>query len=197
MSANGEAVADEDSRLLRAYAEGDDEAFAQLFQRNYDRVCRLAYRYTGSTTDAEALAQSVFLKVMRAAADFVPRARFTIWLFRVTANECLSHIRKVRREPTVMPTDDAVEPPGRSQPDPVEEAQRQELAREVRRAVVALPERQRLAVILARYEGLSYAEIAEALETSAQAVKSLLNRAHTALRGKLRRYVGSSESPET
>jgi len=194
MPGSPESIADDDARLLRAYADGDDDAFAQLFERHYDRVYRLAYRYAGNAADAEDLAQRVFLKVMRAADRFEPRARFTTWLFRVTANECLSHIRKVRRTPEVTAGDDAPEPPGDAHSGPADAALRGELAQAVREAVVSLPERQRLAVVLARYEGLSYAEIGEAMELSVPAVKSLLNRAHAALRKRLRRYVETSET---
>ena len=112
MPGSPESIADDDARLLRAYADGDDDAFAQLFERHYDRVYRLAYRYAGNAADAEDLTQRVFLKVMRAADRFEPRARFTTWLFRVTANECLSHIRKVRRNLEVTTGDDVPEPPG-------------------------------------------------------------------------------------
>jgi len=181
MPTRGRAAPDDDARLLQAYAAGDNDAFAQLFERHYDRVYRLAYRYAGNAADAEDLAQRVFLKVMRAADRFQPRARFTTWLFRVTANECLSHIRKVRRNPEVTVGDDAPEPASDGHSGPPE-------------AVLSLPERQRLAVVLVRYEGLSYAEVGEAMGLSVQAVKSLLNRAHEALRKKLRRYVETSET---
>lgn len=192
-----EVHGDEDARLLGAYARGEAEALARLFDRHYDRVYRLAYRYTGSAADAEDLAQNVFLKVMRAAAEFEPRARFTTWLFRITVNECLSHIRRHRRNPEVGTEADLAETPGPDQPNPVEAVQRDELRRQVRRAVLSLPERQRLAVVLSRYEGLSYAEIAEVLGTSPQAVKSLLARAHASLREKLQRYLDRQERSGT
>jgi len=194
MPTRGRAAPDDDARLLQAYAAGDNDAFAQLFERHYDRVYRLAYRYAGNAADAEDLAQRVFLKVMRAADRFQPRARFTTWLFRVTANECLSHIRKVRRNPEVTVGDDAPEPASDGHSGPPEAALRDEQAQAVREAVLSLPERQRLAVVLVRYEGLSYAEVGEAMGLSVQAVKSLLNRAHEALRKKLRRYVETSET---
>jgi len=188
---------DEDAQLLRAYAEGDEGAFAELFDRQYDRVYRLAYRYAGNASDAEDLAQTVFLKVMGAASTFEPRARFTTWLFRVTANECLSHLRRLRRTPEVAPSENAPEPAGDPDSGPEGSALRGELAEVVRRAVLSLPKRQRLAVVLSRYEGLSYVEIADAMDLSVQAVKSLLNRAHTALRTKLRPYVEKPENTET
>ncbi len=194
MPGSPQSTTDDDARLLQAYAAGDNDAFAQLFERHYDRVYRLAYRYAGNAADAEDLAQRVFLKVMRAADRFQPRARFTTWLFRGTANEGLSHIRKVRRSPEVTVSDDVPEPPGDGDSGPADAALRDELAQAVREAVLSLPERQRLAVVLARYEGLSYSEIGEVMGLSVQAVKSLLNRAHAALRKKLRRYVETSET---
>ena len=197
MAAGEQLPGDDDAHLLRAYGEGDEEAFAQLFERHYDRVYRLAYRYAGSATDAEDLAQRVFLKVMQAASTFEPRARFTTWLFRVTANECLSYIRSRQRSLELTGVEGAAELQVSQTVDPAEEVLRDELAREVRAAVLALPERQRLAVVLSRYEGLSYAQIADALGVSVQAVKSLLNRAHTALREKLRRSIDGEESSET
>ena len=197
MAAGGQLPGDDDAHLLRAYGEGDEEAFAQLFERHYDRVYRLAYRYAGSATDAEDLAQRVFLKVMQAASTFEPRARFTTWLFRVTANECLSYIRSRQRSLELTGVEGAAELQSSQTVDPAEEVLRDELAREVRAAVLTLPERQRLAVVLSRYEGLSYAQIADALGVSVQAVKSLVNRAHTALREKLRRSIDGEESSET
>jgi len=190
MPAGDDEMWDEDAALLRAYAQGDHGAFAQLFDRHYGRVYRLVCRYTGSSTDAEDLTQTVFLKVMRGAESFVPRARFTTWLYRVTANECLSHLRRGRRSLEVNVGEDAPEAVDSRQADPADGLLRAEVAAEVRRAVLSLPERQRLAVVLSRYEGQSYAEIAEVLGVSTQAVKSLLNRAHVALREKLRRYGG-------
>jgi RNA polymerase sigma-70 factor (ECF subfamily) len=190
MPTSDEPVGDEDAALLRAYVQGDHGAFAQLFDRHYGRVYRLACRYTGSSSDAEDLTQTVFLKVMRGAAGFVPRARFTTWLYRVTANECLSHIRRGRRNLELAVGEDAPEPADPRQADPAEGLLQEERAAEVRQAVLSLPERQRLAVVLSRYEGQSYAEIAEVLGVSVQAVKSLLNRAHTALREKLQKYGG-------
>jgi RNA polymerase sigma-70 factor (ECF subfamily) len=206
MPAGDEPMWDEDAALLRAYVQGDEGAFAQLFDRHYNRVYRLVCRYTRGSTEAEDLTQTVFLKVMRAAASFEPRARFTTWLYRVTANECLSHIRSSRRglhfgvlgrggrDSGANVEEDAPEPTDARQVDPAEDLLRQEVAAEVRRAVLSLPERQRLAVVLSRYEGQSYAEIAEVLGVSAAAVKSLLARAHASLREKLRRYGGKGET---
>jgi RNA polymerase sigma-70 factor (ECF subfamily) len=206
MAAGDEPTWDEDAALLRAYVQGDRGAFAQLFDRHYSRVYRLVCRYTGRRPEAEDLTQTVFLKVMRAAASFEPRARFTTWLYRVTANECLSHIRSGRRGPHFgalgrgsrneggSAEEEMPEPVDAHQEDPAEGMLRTELAEAVRQAVLSLPERQRLAVVLSRYEGQSYAEIAEVLGVSAVAVKSLLNRAHTALREKLRKYGEKGET---
>jgi RNA polymerase sigma-70 factor (ECF subfamily) len=206
MAAGDEQVWDEDAALLRAYVQGDEGAFAQLFDRHYGRVYRLVCRYTGASTEAEDLTQTVFLKVMRAAASFEPRARFTTWLYRVTANECLSHLRSSRRglrfgrsftgrrSPEPNAEEDASEPVDGRQEDPAEGVAREEVAAEVRRAVLSLPERQRLAVVLSRYEGQTYAEIAVVLGVSAAAVKSLLARAHASLREKLHKFGGKGET---
>jgi RNA polymerase sigma-70 factor (ECF subfamily) len=185
-------MADPDAALMLAFQRGDRAAFETLVGRHRERVFRLAYRYLGDETAADDLAQESFLRVFRSRHTWRPEAKFSTWLYRVTANACLNELRsrRVRRavETTAPAGADGEPPPEGADPravDPGAETLRRETAALVRRAVDALPEDQRTAVLLSKYEGLSYAELAEAMERSVPAVKSLLVRAREQLRTAL------------
>jgi RNA polymerase sigma-70 factor (ECF subfamily) len=191
--------ADLDAQLMAGTARGETGAFEQLVRRHQRRVFNLVYRSVGNVSDAEDLVQEVFLRVYRAADRYRPTARFTTWLYRVTANVVINWLRRRERQPVEL-----TRVLGRSEDeatstvlvDPAKETSlegltREELRAEVRRAVESLPPNQRLAVLLFRFEGLSYQEIAETLACSVMAVKSLLSRARDNLRHRLARYVNT------
>ncbi len=186
----------EDDALLTATAEGDDEAFRTLVERWERRVLAFLYRSLGSREDAADLAQETFIRLHRAAPRYVPRGRFAPFLFRIAGNLARNEIRKrsVRRFLSFGggPRDDAPSPddylarlegPAADRPD--EAYRRAEAAARVRRAILTLPERQRMALVLKRFEGFRQREIAEAMEISESAVESLLARAIHALRRNL------------
>lgn len=175
--------------MLRVKA-GDIAAFESLVHKHQKNVLNLVYRYLGDATYAEDVAQEVFLKVYRARAGYEPKAKFSTWLYRVTVNHCLNEIRSRRSQPPRMEIVDDLAP-GETEEDRLT---RQEIQHAVKAAIDALPENQRMAVILARYEDLSYEEIAETMQVSLEAVKSLLHRAKDALKEKLARYVGRPPS---
>lgn len=190
---------DADAELMIRFQRGDEEAFAVLVRRFQGRVVSLAYRYLGSAADAEDLAQEVFLRVHRAKETYEPSAKFSTWIYRITANASLNHLRarKARRKVSgAMPAGDdgretEIEDEDAEAPD--ERMEKDELARVLRRIVDDLPERQRLAIVLNKYEGLGYEEVASAMDLSVMAVKSLLTRARVNIKEKLEPYLSWGE----
>lgn len=182
-----EGAADPDWDLVARIATGDREAFADLVERHHRRLLRVCERLLGDAEDARDAVQEVFLKVMVKAGGFRPKALVSTWLYRVAVNHCLNVLRRrrLRRWVSLSPAedDDAAAPP-----DPAEEragpdrelAARRQWAR-VQRAIAALPPSQRAVLVLARFEELSYKEIAETLGITLGAVESRLFRAMRAL----------------
>jgi len=182
-----------DGRLMAAAARGDTEAFRALVETHRNRVYGTVVRMLGETSEAEDLAQQVFVRVWQSAKRYEPRARFTTWLLTITRNLVFNELRRRRRHP-VAPIetelgDRAAELHDHATRSPSQEALDSELQDAIRNAIAALPEQQRAAVILRRYEDLPYEEIAKVLGTSVPSVKSLLFRARTELRERLSRYL--------
>jgi RNA polymerase sigma-70 factor (ECF subfamily) len=185
----------EDIRLMGLVSAGDDRAFEELVERHQRLVVGTVGRMLGSPSDAEDIAQQVFVRVWKNAKRYEPRAKFTTWLLKITRNLVFNELRRRSRHPAVplqSETDEEERPlkddhaiaPDASLLD-------HELQQAVDAAIAALPETQRMAVILRRYEELSYEEIADALDQSVSAVKSLLFRARTELRESLKRYLSA------
>ena len=194
---------DAEAELMIQFQRGDEEAFAALVRGFQGRVVSLAYRYLGSAADAEDLAQEVFLRVYRAKETYEPSARFSTWIYRITANASLNFLRgrKARRKVTgEMPGADAdgssAEFEDESAEAPGERLEKDELARVLRRIVDELPERQRLAILLNKYEGLSYEDVAASMDLTATAVKSLLTRARVNIKEKLEPYLNGGETED-
>jgi RNA polymerase sigma-70 factor (ECF subfamily) len=190
---------DRDAELMQQVARGDHAAFNDLVQKYRPMVLNTAFRYVGDHEEAEDLAQEAFLRVYEARYRYRPTARFSTYLYRVVANVCLDAQR--RRQARPVESLEALEEGGpledKRSPSPHEAVERRELQATVRAAIASLPSRQRLAVILHRYEGLSYREIAEALDCSVSAVETLLHRAKQSLKEYLRDYVEeSAEAPQ-
>jgi RNA polymerase sigma-70 factor (ECF subfamily) len=193
---------DPDADVMLRCAQGDDDAFEEIVRRHQGRVASLAYRYLGSATDAEDVAQDVFLRIYRARESYEPTARFTTWMHRITVNASLNFLRKkrVRRHLNAeMPaTGDEGEgradfaDPGAARPHEVLEDA--ELTEVLRRIIDELPERQRTAILLNKYQGLSYEDTAAALELSLPAVKSLLTRARVNIKEKLLPYLTAGDA---
>ena len=185
-----------DVDLMLACAAGDEGAFRELVDRHSDSVVNLVTRYLGNRTDAEDLAQEVFLKVYRARKRYEPTAKFSTWLYRVAVNACLNEVRNRKNRPTFGAASLHADAsgPGPSLEDgagrsPHEAAEASELHARVRLAVDGLPERQRLALLLNKFHGLGYEELASTLELSIPAVKSLLVRARENVRLQLEPYL--------
>lgn len=170
-----------DDELLRAAAGGSERAFGLLVSRHLDRVRRVAQGYVANAADADDIAQDVFLSVWRNAAKWeAGEARFSTWLFRVTANRCIDHMRRRRLKSWVGL--DKVEAVMANDDDPERTLSgRGELALAAA-AVKALPDRQRMALLLSVVAGLANPEIAQTMQISTGAVEQLLVRARRTLR---------------
>jgi RNA polymerase sigma-70 factor (ECF subfamily) len=180
-----------DAQLMLRVKEGDDASFAALLERYRAPVIHFIYRMVQSQHIAEELAQDVFLRVYRARKGYEPNAKFTTWLFRIATHIALNAIRDGRGERGAESLDDqeakASELPDRRRTIEQVMVEDARLA-EVRRAVQALPAKQRAAVLMHKYQELDYAQIARALGCSESAVKSLLFRAYETLRRKLAHF---------
>lgn len=185
----------EDIRLMGLVSAGNDRALEDLIERHQRLVVGTVGRMLGTNSDAEDIAQQVFVRVWRNAKRYEPRAKFTTWLLKITRNLVFNELRRRSRHPAVPLQSETGEEerPLRDEHAIAPDASLldQELQQAVDAAIANLPETQRMAVILRRYEELSYEEIAETLEQSVSAVKSLLFRARTELRESLKRYLSS------
>lgn len=176
-------------------AGGDTGALEQLIDRHQALVVGTVARMLGSNSDVEDLAQQVFLRVWRSASRYVPRAKFTTWLLKITRNLVFNEMRRTRRQAQIpiQPEAQGEDLPikDESVQSPAESLLERELQQAIEDAILHLPETQRMALILRRYEGRSYEEIAEILDLSVPAVKSVLFRARTELRARLATYLKS------
>ena len=183
----------EDVRLMALASGGDMAAFEQLVERHQRMVIGTVARMLGTNSDAEDIAQQVFVRVWKNVKRYEPRAKFTTWLLKITRNLVFNELRRRSRHPTVpiqSETDEEERPlKDEHAASPDATLLEHELQKAVNAAIAQLPETQRMAVILRRYEELSYEEIAQALDQSVSAVKSLLFRARTELRESLKRYL--------
>jgi RNA polymerase sigma-70 factor (ECF subfamily) len=184
----------EDVRLMRLVARGDSSAFEDLIERHQALVAGTVARMLGSNSDVEDIAQQVFIRVWKSARRYVPRAKFTTWLLKITRNLVFNEMRRARRRAQVPLQSEpgAEEIPLKDETNPAPDASllEDELKRAIEQAIMQLPESQRMALILRRYEQLSYEQIAEVLDLSVPAVKSVLFRARTELRSRLSKYLG-------
>ena len=175
----------DDTSLLLAAGQGDRQAFGALVEMHHRTVVHFIHRFLGiaDRATAEDIAQDVFLAAWKAAPSFKPRAAVRTWLLRITANKCLNHKRARRRRPTV-PLELVGEREPRHEPAlgaPDEEVAQRDLSTRLQAAVADLVPRQRAVVVLRHAHGLSHADIAAVLETTAPVVKALLFRAHQRL----------------
>ena len=199
---------DPDVRLMLRVKEDDAGAFEALVRRYEARLVRLM-RHLGPRPDlAEDLAQETFLRVYRARKNYVPGAKFSTWLFTIAGNVARNSARSIHRRAEVSEVDapqseqaglgsllasTVMEASGMM---PVRLAEGSERAEIVRAAVAQLGERQRMALMLSRFENLSYTEIAEAMGLTTKAVKSLLSRARVNLKELLQPYIDSGIVPD-
>jgi RNA polymerase sigma-70 factor (ECF subfamily) len=188
---------DDDVKLMLRFQKGEQEAFEELVHRNAPKVNTLIYRFLGDPGQVEDLTQEVFLRVYRTAARYQPTAKFSTWLYRIAANLSFNVLRAKRRGQPVqleIAYSEDGEPFYRDVPDarhvpPHDRLDAEELRGKVGDAINQLPENQKVAIILNKYEQKSYEDIAAILDCSTMAVKSLLSRARSNLRSALMRYI--------
>jgi RNA polymerase sigma-70 factor (ECF subfamily) len=184
------AALDLDAELMLRVKEGDGASFGVLLDKHRSSVVHFLFRMVQNHAVAEELAQEVFLRVYRNRATYEPTAKFTTWLFRIATHLALNSIRDGRHERLQERLDDdSNEMPGRQVTDvrpSVEQSMvYQSKLDEVRQAISALPDKQRAAVLMHKYEEMEYSQIAKVLSCSESAVKSLLFRAYESLRARL------------
>ena len=184
----------EDVRLMQLVAGGDTTAFEQLIERHQSLVAGTVARMLCSNSDVEDIAQQVFIRVWKSAGRYVARAKFTTWLLKITRNLVFNEMRRAKRHPhlPVQIEPNAEEMPLKDEATASPDATllQTELQQAIENAITLLPETQRMALVLRRYDELSYEEIADVLDLSVPAVKSLLFRARTELRERLKDYLG-------
>jgi RNA polymerase sigma-70 factor, ECF subfamily len=190
-------LADPDVRLMLEVRDGDGHAFEELMLRYQHRVLSLLAHLVGHRDLAEDLTQEVFMRVYRARNRYVPGAKFSTWLFTIAGNVASNALRtKARRREVHLapgPSDSAPHSLegialAASGLMPTRQLDKAELRAAVQRAIASLNERQRMAVLLARFEHFSYADIGEVMDMTPQAIKSLLSRARCNLREALAPY---------
>jgi RNA polymerase sigma-70 factor (ECF subfamily) len=189
-----EFALDPDTALMLKVREGDGPSFDQLLKRHRSGVVNHLYRLVNNNRDiAEELAQDVFIRVYRSRSRYQPDAKFTTWLFRITTNVALNWRRDTRREAAHLRLDDEVRNAHKRElwdlaPRADEVLVMQHRAQQIRAAIQMLPAKQLSAVLLHKYEGLEYSEIAEVLDCTIPALKSLLFRAYERLRQRLAHF---------
>jgi RNA polymerase sigma-70 factor, ECF subfamily len=193
LSGDGQTDADV---MLRVKA-GDDSAFDYLVQKYRRPMVNFMYRMAHNAAGAEDLAQEVFLRVYRSRESYEASAKFTTWLYRIATNLAVNHARDTRHErpENQVSLDEPDEESGRTldvpdaTPSVEENLVRRERVMAIRQRVEALPERQRIAVVMHKYQQMDYRQIADVLKLSESATKSLLFRAYETLREQLREFV--------
>ena len=198
------AMRDPDIRLMLRVRDDDSTAFADLVERFQHRLVAVANHLIGNADEAEDLAQEVFLRVYRVRKKYTPKAKFSTWLFTIANNLALNALRDRKRRP-VLPLE--VHESGPLGPRPTEMAaasrdvppthnlQQQELAGVIRVALDELNERQRVAIVLNKFEDMNYSDIADVMGMTTKAVKSLLSRARAKLREALQGYIYMDAEP--
>jgi RNA polymerase sigma-70 factor (ECF subfamily) len=200
-----QALCDPDVRLMLEVRDGSAAAFEELVRRYQGRLVGVLEHLVDNRDQAEDLAQDVFLRVYRARKTYTPGAKFATWLFTIANNVASSARRSKSRRPEVNLVSHDTGPMGARPLDvmvqassgqmPARQLDKAEMRDIVHLALSALNERQRMAVLLNKFEGMSYADIAETMQMSPKAIKSLLSRARVNLREVLEPYLETGQSP--
>lgn len=182
-----------EAEIIQQLRQGSEQAFKNLVSNYQKLVVNTCYSLVQNTEDAEDIAQDVFIEVFRSVDRFRADAKLSTWLYRIAVNRSLNHIRDNKRrkwfrsveEVFSSKTENANQPPVASAENPASEMESQERTAIIHEAIRSLPENQKIAFTLNKYEDLSYKEIAEVMETSVSSVESLLHRAKLNLQKKL------------
>jgi RNA polymerase sigma-70 factor (ECF subfamily) len=192
---------DPDAVLMQKFQQGDKAAFEALMVKYYPRLLNFIYRFVRNEQEAEDLTQETFIKVYHASWKYSSKAQFKTWLYTIAKNLALNAIRKNSR--TVFSLDaEFTDKEGENRQREIaddnaatadDKAIKDEEALIIKRALSSLPENQRIAIVLLRYESFSYEEIAETMSISVKAVKSILNRAKENLRIRLSSFINEEK----
>ena len=193
--------ADPDAALMLRVKRGDRAAFATLVEKYKQPLVNFVFRTLRDETETEDVAQNTFLQVWKSRARYERTAKFSTWLFTIARNLCLNEIRRRSRHPAESLEETHAEhddQPSRQYEDkkiflPTETALHGELAQKIEEALAELPENQRTAILLCRQDELSYEEIAEVLDCSLSATKSLIHRGREFLKEKLKPYLSTGD----
>jgi len=181
-----------DIELMLRTKAGDDSAYSELMRRHYKGVLNYIYRFTNLRENSEDLAQEVFLRVYRSAKQYKPEAKFTTWLYKIATNVSLTYVKKKNKNKNVS-LDEMNENTGEVEDSSVEISDdiiyRNEMKNLIFSAMESLPEREKVAIMLCKYEGLSYEETANVLECTVGAVKAYVHRGRMKLVNKLKPYL--------
>jgi RNA polymerase sigma-70 factor (ECF subfamily) len=186
-----------DAAVMLRVAAGDEESFNYLVQKYHRPMIHFLFRMVRNQGVAEEMAQEVFLRIYRSRESYRAEAKFTTWLYRIATNLAVNHARDTRHERSAQTIYlDSPDPETGTTPDVADDepSVEQRLLRDermaaIRQHVMALPERQRMAVLMHKYQGMDYKQIGEVLKLSESATKSLLFRAYQTLRDKLKDFV--------
>jgi RNA polymerase sigma-70 factor (ECF subfamily) len=186
-----------DAAVMLRVAAGDEAGFKYLVEKHYRAMIHFLFRMVHNQAVAEELAQEVFLRVYRSRESYRAEAKFTTWLYRIATNLAVNNARDTKHERAAQNVYlDAPDPETGTTPDVADDEPtveqnllRDERMAAIRQHVMALPERQRMAVLMHKYQGMDYKQIGEVLKLSESATKSLLFRAYQTLRDKLKNFV--------
>ncbi len=185
---------DTDAQLMLQFKAGDLRAFERLFARHMRPIVNFAYKFVRNREIAEELTQEIFIRVHDAAAGYRPEAKFTTWLYKIATNVCLNEIRRPYFRATHYSISVAASSEEEGRPMELEDRRQagaqqvmehKAMAAALRTALQTLPQKQRAAFVLNKYQDLSYQEVAEVMQISEKAVKSLIHRAKEALAARL------------
>lgn len=184
----------DDVALMLRVKAGDIEAFEMLVERHKHSVVGTAAKMLGNESEADDIGQQVFIRVWKSAARYEPSAKFTTWLMTIARNLVFNEMRRRQRARHVPMETEQDDAPQQQFADETAVAPRDqlldaELQDAIEEAIASLPENQRVAIVLRRYENMPYEEIAKVLKTSVPAVKSILFRARADLKERLKRYL--------
>lgn len=182
---------DSDIELMLRTKSGDDGAFSELMRRHYKGVVNYIYRFTNLRDNSEDLAQEVFLRIYRSAGQYRPEAKFSTWLYKIATNVSLTYVKKKSNTNISLDEiDDGGDATGNPDLDIADDIiYRKEMMNVIFEAMESLPEREKVAIMLCKYEGLSYEEVAQVLECTVGAVKAYVHRGRMKLIERLKPYL--------
>jgi RNA polymerase sigma-70 factor (ECF subfamily) len=182
-----------EAKIMSEIAGGNISAFKEIVDLYQKPLINFIARFLGDKTTAEDIAQEVFIKVFKAAKDYRPKSKFKTWLFKITSNLCLNQIRDNKNQPKIIDTFElneagflAIAPESCC---PEKTFEKKELGEVIRDAILNLPKKQRIALLLQKHNGFSYNEISQIMECSVSAVESLIQRARQNLKKRLASYL--------